>query len=128
MDVEGSEYEILPAMGSFIEEFRPHLLVSFHPNLRYRKGDIVARIASGCSVLRQNWRVLRTVRKYRHHFTWDPRTGSFRDDRTIDLRRLWLPFPLRSSFLIGTYLYTDEDRRSNWDDRARDVALMVLGE
>lgn len=113
LDVEGSEYEIVPAMGPFILEVRPHLLVSFHPNLRYRKDTLLTRITSGWSVLRQNWRFLRAVREYRHHFTWDRSTGSFRDDRAGDLRRLWLPLPLRSSFLIGTYLFTDEDRRQH---------------
>lgn len=111
IDVEGSEYEIVPALGPFIRELRPHLLISFHPNLRYRKDGVLARIASGSQVLRQNWRVLRAVRQYRHHFAWDASTSAFRDHRAVDLRRLWLPLPLRSSLLIGTYLFTDEDRR-----------------
>ena len=111
LDVEGSEYEVVPAMRPFIRRLRPHLLVSLHPNLRYRKDGVGARSTSGWAVLRQNWQLLRSVRIYRHHFTWDPGIDGFRDDRNANLRRLWLPLPLRSSFLIGTYLFTDEDRR-----------------
>jgi FkbM family methyltransferase len=110
LDVEGSEYEIVPAMRKFIAEVRPHLQVSFHPNLRYRKDTLLARVVSGLVVLRKNWRVLQAVRGYRHHLTWDPSAGGFRNDRAADRLRLWLPLPLRWSFLVGTYLFTDQDR------------------
>lgn len=111
LDIEGSEYEVIPAIHRFVRDVRPHLLVSFHPNLRYRKDGLTSRLISGCRILVQNWKVLRTVRVYKHHLTWEPEDGAFKDCRIANLRRLCLPLPLRSSLLIGTYLFSDEDRR-----------------
>jgi FkbM family methyltransferase len=120
VDVEGSEYEIIPAMHQFIAQVRPHLFVSFHPNLRYRKETLMSRLVSGMILLRQNWRVLRVVRTYRHHFTWNPSTGAFREGRGANRLRFWLPLPLRWSYLVGTHLFTDQDRGLRGEHRSED--------
>ena len=111
IDIEGSEYEVVPALGRLPRGSRPDLLVSFHPNLRFDKRSPLTRAASGLRVLVQNWRVLRAVWGYPYHLAWDASIGAFRDRRRQNLRRLLVPVPLRSSFLIGTFLFTDEVRR-----------------
>ena len=110
VDAEGSEYEIVPAMAAYLAQARPHLLLSFHPNLRYRKSSLVTKITSGYRVLLDNRRVLRAVRAYKHHFSWNPSASAFSDRRRDNLFRVLLPLPFRFSLLTGTYLFTTDAR------------------
>jgi len=99
-------------MRHHIRHLRPDLLVSFHPNMRLDKRSPAARASSGFRLLAKNWRVLKAVRPYRHHLLWDQEANRFRERRAIDLLRLCLPLPLLASFLVGAFLFTDEDRWS----------------
>lgn len=103
IDVEGAEYELVPAM-------RPHpptLYVAFHPNLLVDKRTPAARISSSLQALRMNHRLLRALMHYRRHYVYDTARGSFRDIRARNRLRFLFPLPLRASFLIGSCLFTN---------------------
>lgn len=109
MDVEGAEYEIVPAMRDHIRARRPTLYISTHPNLLIDRSSWRSRARSLLEALRANRRMLAALRIYRHHWVYDPPSGRFVDVRRRNLLRVRLPLPLRSSFLIGACVFTDED-------------------
>jgi len=109
MDVEGAEYEIVPAIADELSERRPHLYVSFHPNLVFDKTSVRTRLTSGLRALRLNRRLLRALLVYRRHYVWDERRRGFRDVRSRNLLRVLLPLPLRASFAIGACVFTDAE-------------------
>jgi len=109
VDVEGAEYEIVPALAPELTQKRPHLYVSFHPNLVFDKTSVRTRLASGRRALRLNRRLLRTLLVYRRHYVWDERRGAFRDVRRRNLLRVVFPLPVRASFAIGACVFTDEE-------------------
>ena len=103
MDVEGAEYDVVATLIRV-----PALFVAMHPNLLLDKRSTAARFASSLHALRANHRFLRATLAYRHHYVWDEERREFRDIRRLNLLRVLLPLPLRSSFLIGACLFTDE--------------------
>jgi FkbM family methyltransferase len=103
VDVEGAEYDIVTMLVR-----APALFVAMHPNLLLDKRSPVARVVSSLRALRANRRFLRTVLAYRHHYVWDESRRRFREIRRRNLLRVLFPLPLRSSFLIGACLFTDE--------------------
>lgn len=109
VDVEGAEYAIVPSLAADLAARRPHLYVSFHPNLVFDKTSVRARVASGVRALRLNRRLLRTLLLYRHHYVWDEGSARFRDVRRRNLLRVMLPLPLRASFAIGAAVFTDDE-------------------
>lgn len=109
LDIEGAEYEVIPGMREVIMERRPSIYVATHPNLIFDKASLASRIRSGLRALYLNWRMLRTLLPYRHHYIYDESDGRFRDVRHQNLLRVLLPMPLRASFLIGSCLFTDEE-------------------
>jgi FkbM family methyltransferase len=102
IDVEGAEYELLsaPLPG------RPTLFLATHPNFLLDKSSVASRAASAIRALRANRRMLRALLAYRHHYVYED--GRFRDIRVRNVLRVVLPLPLRSSFLIGACVFTDE--------------------
>lgn len=103
VDVEGAEYDIVPMLIRV-----PALFVAMHPNLLLDKRSPIVRVVSSLRALRANHRFLRATLAYRHHYVWDESRRGFRDIRRRNLARVLLPLPLRSSFLIGACLFTDE--------------------
>jgi len=102
VDIEGAEYDIVTMLLHV-----PALFVAMHPNLLLDKRSPIVRVTSSLRALRANHRFLRATLAYRHHYVWDEPHGRFRDIRRINLLRVLLPLPLRSSFLIGACLFTD---------------------
>jgi len=109
VDVEGAEYETVAAAVDELRERRPHLYVSFHPNLVFDKSSVRTRVTSGLRALRLNRRLLRTLLVYRHHYVWAEAQHRFRDVRRLNVLRVLFPLPLRASFGIGACLFTDEE-------------------
>jgi hypothetical protein len=107
LDVEGAEYDVVPAMADYLRERRPELYVAFHPNLLYDKVSLRGRVVSGLRVIRANQRLLRAVRFYRHHYVYDERDRRLKDVRTRNLIRMVLPLPMRGGLLIGSCFFTD---------------------
>jgi FkbM family methyltransferase len=104
MDIEGAEYDLVPAMIG-----RPTLYIAFHPNLLVDKRSLRARLSSSLRALWSNHRLLRALMPYRHHYVYDVEGESFRDIRNRNRLRILFPLPLRSSFLIGSCLFSNED-------------------
>jgi FkbM family methyltransferase len=102
IDAEAAEYVVVPTLRDHIARARPSLYVATHPNLIY---DRRRRLRSGLRALAANRRLLRAVAPYRHHYAW--RDGRLTDVRRENIRRLRAPLPVRSSFLIGAFLFTD---------------------
>ena len=102
IDAEAAEYAVVPSLRDHIAHARPSLFVATHPNLVY---DRRRRVRSGLRVLAANQRLLRAVAPYRHHYAW--RDGRLTDVRGENIRRMRVPLPIRSSFLIGGWLFTD---------------------
>lgn len=107
IDVEGAEYELVPAICSTVSP-RPTLFVALHPNLLVDKRSAAARVVSSVLAMSANWRFLRALLAYRHHYVYDEQRMGFRDVRFRNLLRVLLPLPLRASFLIGACVFTDE--------------------
>lgn len=101
MDVEGAEYELVPALTG-----RPTLFLATHPNFLVDRRSLAKRLASSFRALRANRRMLRALLRYRHHYVYE--NGAFRDIRARNVARVLFPLPLRSAFLIGACLFTDE--------------------
>jgi hypothetical protein len=102
IDAEAAEYAVVPALRDHIARVRPSLFVATHPNLIY---DRHRRVRCGLRALAANRRLLRAVAPYRHHYAW--RDGRLADVRGENIRRMRAPLPIRSSFLIGGWLFTD---------------------
>ena len=45
---------------------------------------------------------------YRHHYVFSDKTQTFEDIKRRNRLRVWLPLPLRASFIVGACLFTDE--------------------
>jgi FkbM family methyltransferase len=106
IDVEAAEYELVPAMCAQLAE-RPTLYVAMHPNLLLDKRSLRRRLTSSVRALRANRRFLRAVLVYRHHYAYE--NGRLRDVRRRNLVRVLFPLPVRGSFLVGAFVFTDED-------------------
>jgi FkbM family methyltransferase len=102
IDAEAAEYVVVPTLRNHIARGRPSLYVATHPNLIY---DRRRRVRSGLRALAANRRLLQAVAPYRHHYAW--REERLTDVRRENIRRLRAPLPVRSSFLIGAFLFTD---------------------
>ena len=87
---------------------KPTLFVAMHPNLLVDKRSPKARVVSSARALRANRRLLRAMRRYRHHYVFDESTRTFRDIRRRNFLRGVLPVPLRASLLVGGCVFTDE--------------------
>jgi FkbM family methyltransferase len=107
IDIEGAEYELVPAMEATIRDRRPTLYLSTHPNLILDKSSLGARVRSGLRALRLNRRMLRALLTYRHHYVYDERTGGLKDVRLRNVLRVLAPLPMRPAFLIGACVFTD---------------------
>lgn len=107
IDVEGSEYRIIPALASYIEAQKPSIYLALHPNFVFDKTSLRSRVASAIRLLRLNRAMLRALAGYRHHYVWDERRGGFRDIRRRNLARIALPLPVRAAVLSGSCLFTD---------------------
>jgi FkbM family methyltransferase len=110
VDIEGSEYELVPAIRSTLtltSEW-PTLYIAFHPNLLVDKRSLNARLSSSLRALQKNRRLLRALLPYRHHYVYDAATESFRDIRGANRLRAFLPLPMRASFLIGSCVFTNQ--------------------
>ena len=103
IDIEGGEYALLPTIPG-----KPTLFVAMHPNLLVDKRSPKARVVSSARALRANRRLLRAMRRYRHHYVFDESTRTFRDIRRRNFLRGVLPVPLRASLLVGGCVFTDE--------------------
>ena len=125
LDIEGGEYLGLASVAGRLLRERPDVYVSTHPNLLYVRRPLRTRLRSALTVLRANHRLLRTVMRYRHHYAW--KDGMFVDVRRRSWVRLLLPLPVRSSLLVGSFLFTDrtlpasEDRVTIADPVEREV-------
>lgn len=104
IDIEGAEYDLVPAMRNRVST----LYIAFHPNLLIDKRSFPARVTSSVRALLANRRLLRKLLQYRHHYVFDDRTRTFRDIRRRNVLRVLFPLPLRSSFLIGACVFTNE--------------------
>lgn len=108
IDIEGAEYELIPAMVSRSADAPPTLYIALHPNLLVDKRTLGARISSSLRALRANRRFLRALLAYPHHYVYDERTGSFHDVRRRNVLRVLWPLPVRAAFLIGACVFTKE--------------------
>jgi FkbM family methyltransferase len=108
IDVEGAEYDLVPALLSRSEGASPMLYVALHPNLLVDKRSVGARLSSSLRALRANRRFLRVLLAYRHHYVFDEKARTFRDVRTRNLLRVTFPLPMRATFLIGACVFTNE--------------------
>ena len=108
IDVEGAEYDLVPALLSRLEGASPTLYVALHPNLLVEKRSVAARFSSSLRALRANHRFLRALLTYRHHYVFDEQTRTFRDVRIRNILRVAFPLPARASFLIGACVFTNE--------------------
>jgi FkbM family methyltransferase len=108
LDVEGAEYEIVPALHASLRARRPTLYVATHPNMLLDRSSRLATLRSGLGALRANRRMLKALLAYRHHYVYDPATRRFRDVRRLNVLRVLLPLPLRACFAIGATVFTDE--------------------
>lgn len=106
IDVEGAEYELVPAMAEYIGLRRPSIFLATHPNVILDKSSLATRLTSGLRALVWNRRMLRVLLSYSHHYVYDPRCGGFVDIRRRNVLRVLLPLPLRRCFLIGACLFT----------------------
>ena len=107
LDVEGAEYDVVPAMAGYLRARRPDLYIALHPNLLYDKASLRARVVSGLRVIRANRRLLRAVRFYRYHYVYDERARRLRNVRTRNRIRMAFPLPLRQGLLLGSCFFTD---------------------
>lgn len=107
-DVEGAEYEVIPRMRAYIHANRPSIYLSTHAPLLFDKSSLRTRLSSGVRALYLNWRMLKTLLAYRHHYVFDADAGRLVDIRLRNLLRVLIPLPLRASFLIESCLFTDE--------------------
>lgn len=105
IDIEGAEYDLVPAMQ---EQPARTLYMALHPNLLIDKRSLAARVTSSIRALRLNRRLLRALLPYRHHYVFDEATRTFRDVRMRNVARVLLPLPVRASFLIGACVFTNE--------------------
>ena len=108
VDIEGAEYELVPAIRSTLTSEWPTLYIAFHPNLLVDKRSLSARLSSSLRALQKNRRLLRALLPYRHHYVYDAATESFRDIRRWNRLRALLPLPMRASFLIGSCVFTNQ--------------------
>ena len=108
VDIEGAEYELIPAMLSTSAHPVATLYVALHPNLLVDKRSIAARLSSSFHALRANRRFLRALLGYRHHYIFDEKTRMFRDVRRRNRLRVWFPLPMRAAFLIGACVFTND--------------------
>jgi FkbM family methyltransferase len=107
IDVEGSEYRIVPALAAYISAERPSIYLALHPNFVYDKTSIRSRLTSAIRLVRLNRTMLRTLAGYKHHYVWDERRGDFRNIRMRNLIRIALPLPIRAAILSGSCLFTN---------------------
>ena len=70
IDIEGSEYQILNTMRSYIRIYRPTICLSLHPGLLGRVGDrsVVGRLVTIFIRLQQTLKLFRTMNLYRNWF------------------------------------------------------------
>jgi FkbM family methyltransferase len=108
LDVEGAEYEIVPALETYVRARRPTLYVATHPNLLLDRSSRATLLRSALRALRANRRMLKTLLTYRHHYVYDAEARRFRDVRRRNVLRVLFPLPLRASFLIDACVCTDE--------------------
>jgi FkbM family methyltransferase len=109
VDIEAAEYELVPAIHWPLLGTLPTLYVALHPNLLLDKRSLTARLWSSMHALRANRRFLRALLPYRHHYVYDVATRQFRDIRMRNRARVLLPLPIRSSFLVGACVFTNEE-------------------
>jgi FkbM family methyltransferase len=109
IDIEGAEYEIVPALESVIRSDRPTIYLATHPNLLLDKTSLRRRVRTALRALLLNRRMLSVLRTFRRHYVYDEPTGRLKDIRTRNVLRVFLPLPIRASFLIGACLFTDLD-------------------
>jgi FkbM family methyltransferase len=108
-DIEGAEYEVIPAMAEHFRERRPSIYVALHPNLLYDKSSTLARLRSGVRILRANSKLLRATRGYKHHYVYDERENALKDVRLQNVLMALMPLPARRFLLIGSCFFTDVD-------------------
>lgn len=113
IDIEGAEYDLIPRMGPFIKQQRPTLYLSMHPNYLYDKTSVATKFSSGARLLYRNWKMLRTLLGYRHHYVYDETVNCLRDIRRRNILRVLLPLPHRSFFLTEPCAFTDEESPPN---------------
>lgn len=113
IDIEGSEYTVIPAMNKYFKTSRPSVYLALHPALLFDKTSVFARLTSGAYLLWSNWRLLRSLLTYKYHYVLDTSEVKFKNIRWTNLCRVLLPLPRRSTILIGSCLFTDEPHDSS---------------